>query len=239
MAGTAESMLAECKKHVGYTEYENNGSTFGEWYGMNHQPWCDMFVSYCADKSGNADVIGRFAYTVYHAQWFQQRGQWRPGTTAACNTAQPGDIVFFDFDGTDDIGAIDHVGVVVKSLGNGRIRTIEGNANKGTPMDRCDYFERTAGVIAGFGRPRYEREPIVFVDGVPQYPGHLITEGSVGEAVELIQKQLNTVAATGLDIDGEFGSLTTSAVVAFQAGHELEADGQVGPLTWSKLFAPN
>jgi lysozyme len=35
--------------------------------------------------------------------------------------------------------------------------------------------------------------------------------------------------------DGRFGPLTEAGVKAFQAGHGLEVDGIVGPLTWQKL----
>ncbi|WP_338255035.1 peptidoglycan-binding domain-containing protein [Dictyobacter halimunensis] len=38
-----------------------------------------------------------------------------------------------------------------------------------------------------------------------------------------------------LIVDGDFGSLTQSAVKDYQQAHGLEVDGQVGPHTWHSL----
>ena len=55
-----------------------------------------------------------------------------------------------------------------------------------------------------------------------------------GEAVEVLQTSLNRHGAN-IDEDGVFGQGTRSAVVAFQAGRDLVADGIVGPATWLAL----
>ncbi|MCP9947293.1 hypothetical protein LUX33_01630 [Actinomadura madurae] len=57
--------------------------------------------------------------------------------------------MFFDWGATNNIGAIDHVGVVEKVLGGGRLQTIEANTG-----DAVKRRVRDAGVIAGYGRPR-------------------------------------------------------------------------------------
>ena len=56
-----------------------------------------------------------------------------------------------------------------------------------------------------------------------------VQEGSVGDAVRAVQKRL------GISVDGQFGSGTRSAVVNFQSGRGLSADGVVGPNTWREL----
>ena len=33
---------------VGYKEGKNNDNKYGKYFGMNNQPWCCFFVSYCA-----------------------------------------------------------------------------------------------------------------------------------------------------------------------------------------------
>jgi hypothetical protein len=59
--------------------------------------------------------------------------------------------------------------------------------------------------------------------------------GSSGQAVKAAQTQLN-VYGYGLTADGEFGSNTKSAAVAFQQNHNLQVDGVIGPETWRALL---
>ncbi|MCL2402090.1 MAG: peptidoglycan-binding protein [Oscillospiraceae bacterium] len=75
---------------------------------------------------------------------------------------------------------------------------------------------------------------------LPPYPGTLIRLGSTGENVRLIQSALNTIRAENpsipqLAVDGIFGSITQSAVIAFQRAFGLVPDGLVGPITWGRL----
>ena len=54
--------------------------------------------------------------------------------------------------------------------------------------------------------------------------------GSRGDAVAEIQRQL------GVAVDRFFGPVTQAAVLDFQARNGLDADGVVGPATWTALF---
>ena len=58
--------------------------------------------------------------------------------------------------------------------------------------------------------------------------------GLRGEVREL-QRVLNA-HGDGLGVDGLFGRDTESAVLAFQAEHELVPDGIVGPQVWAVLL---
>jgi hypothetical protein len=78
------------------------------------------------------------------------------------------------------------------------------------------------------------------------YPGHLHRKnGAVHDHVKLIQQRLNQIAgAKGhgvlggkpLGADGGFGDKTEQVVKVFQRHRGLEADGVVGPRTWTRLF---
>ncbi len=47
---------------VGYKEGINNTTKYGEWYNLNNQPWCAMFVSWSAYHAGvPITVILRYA----------------------------------------------------------------------------------------------------------------------------------------------------------------------------------
>src|SRR5262245_34443441 len=63
--------------------------------------------------------------------------------------------------------------------------------------------------------------------------------GSQSDDVKLAQALLNRVLAPspGLGEDGHFGDQTRIAVVAFQHGEGIQADGVVGPGTWKRLLA--
>ncbi|CAM3109126.1 peptidoglycan-binding domain-containing protein [Stackebrandtia soli] len=79
------------------------------------------------------------------------------------------------------------------------------------------------------------------VDGVvgPQTWSALIvtvSQGSNGSAVKAVQTQLNHLGAS-LAVDGDFGSLTTTAVRNFQRQAGLTVDGVVGPQTWRALLS--
>ncbi|GGV32337.1 hypothetical protein GCM10010182_65040 [Actinomadura cremea] len=160
-----QSILGEARRTLGMSGRPN---AITREYASRHgdeflsAPWCDMAVTYWARHSGTAEAVlpaGDRAYTPWHAADFQKIGRWHEGTTARVNAAKPGDIVFFDWGESNTIGAIDHVGVVEKVLGGGRVQTIEANTG-----DACKRRVRGSGVIAGYGRPAYNEE-----DDMPDY----------------------------------------------------------------------
>ncbi len=61
-----------------------------------------------------------------------------------------------------------------------------------------------------------------------------ISYGSSGDDVKKLQEQLNSVGYK-LDVDGQFGSKTQSAVKDYQQKNGLTVDGIVGTNTWSSL----
>lgn len=65
---------------------------------------------------------------------------------------------------------------------------------------------------------------------------YTIRKGSKGSVVVDLQQRL-VVHGAGIDVDGDFGTVTESAVVRFQETHGLTVDGIVGPSTWAALDA--
>ncbi|MFE5896863.1 peptidoglycan-binding protein [Streptomyces sp. NPDC056488] len=154
--GTADAMISAATAALGYKEGRNNDTHYGRWYGLNFNPWCDMAVSKWGADSGNAAVVGRFAYCPSHVNWFKARGQWHGRNVAA----KRGDVVFFSWDGGP---VADHVGIVTEDAAPGEsVRTIEGNTSSGSAgsQDNGDgVYRRTRNrsVILGFGRPAYDQ----------------------------------------------------------------------------------
>lgn len=60
-----------------------------------------------------------------------------------------------------------------------------------------------------------------------------------GEDVKLVQNELTKLKIDCGAIDGYYGNNTEKAVKEFQSKNNLDADGIVGPKTWSKLFEKN
>lgn len=122
----ADEVVAAAKKFVDekYKEGENNDTIMGKWFGLNHQPWCAMFVSYCFNQAKVVDLVAAqgkkgFASCAAGMRWFAKHKQLVP-----VGQAQAGDVVFFQFDADADP---DHVGIVVSNDGKGTLITYEGN----------------------------------------------------------------------------------------------------------------
>ncbi|SEG75431.1 CHAP domain-containing protein [Thermomonospora echinospora] len=242
--GTASGMLAAARASLGMTGRPN---TITRDYAARHggeflrAAWCDMAVTYWARQSGNRAAVlpgGDRAYTVWHAQDFQKIGRWHTGTTANVDRARPGDIVFFDWGASNSVGAIDHVGVVEKVLGGGRLQTIEGNTG-----DAVKRRVRSASVIAGYGRPAYGSgdggEPAPPKPGTPapRWPGRYITQPPVmvGDDVRQWQARMRE-RGWHITVDGAYGPRSEEVCRAFQEEKGLEVDGIVGPQTWREAW---
>lgn len=101
-------MVAEARKHLGYTEGGNNHTEFGVEYGMDHEPWCDIFQSVCGHRAfGTWSVVGKFAYTPSHANWFKRMKRWH-------SSPHVGDLAFIY---SHDLGRIGHVALVESVVG--------------------------------------------------------------------------------------------------------------------------
>jgi CHAP domain len=161
-------MLAEARKWLGTSGRPNpltkayaarNGREF------LRAPWCQMSVTEWARRSGNTAAVlprGDRAYTVWGAQDGERLGRWYKGTAANIRAhARPGAVVYFDWAGADAIAAIDHVGIVEKNLGDGRVQTIEANTG-----DAVKRRVRGPEVIAGFWNPAYHEEIDVTADAL-------------------------------------------------------------------------
>ena len=153
---TATEILNIAESQIGYTENppNSNMTKYGDWYGMNGEPWCDMFVSWVFAQADASSLIGgEFAYCPYHEQWFRNNGLWSD------DNPQAGDIVFFGHPIASHIG-------IVKEPFDGGIISIEGNTslsnddNGGAVMERTRYYD----YIRGFGKVRYSDTPKRKVD---------------------------------------------------------------------------
>ena len=149
------SLLDIAKAEVGYKEGKNNDTKYGKWFGANNQPWCAMFVSWCFSQAGllakvTAQNSKGFASCDVGLKWFTRKNKLVP-----VGKAQPGDIVFFQFD-TD--AQPDHVGICASNDGKKYLTVYEGNTSsgdKGSQSNGDGVFlrKRPYSLVMGVARP--------------------------------------------------------------------------------------
>ena len=139
----SQLVLDKAVSQLNYEETDDNNTKYGQWYGLNNQPWCAIFVSWCYDQAGLVGKVAAqnkkgFASCDAGLKWFTKQNKLVP-----IGDAQEGDIVFFQFD-TD--AEPDHVGIVAKNMKRIQaLRTIEGNTspnNKGSQSNGGGVYEK-------------------------------------------------------------------------------------------------
>jgi hypothetical protein len=148
-------VIDAAKGELGYQETGNNDTKYGKWYGLNNQPWCAMFVSWCFAQADLSELVAAqtkkgFASCDAGLKWFTKRSKIVP-----VGQAQPGDVVFFQFDAD---AQPDHVGIVIKNDGKKYLWCIEGNTAgdaKGSQSNGDGVYtkKRAYSLVMGVARP--------------------------------------------------------------------------------------
>lgn len=147
-----EAIVAKAVSQIGYKEKGNNDTIYGAWYGMNYQPYCMMFVSWCAAQCGiSTGTIPKLAYVPYCVDFYQKQGRYK-----AKGTYRPeaGDLIIY--------GSNSHIGIVEKVQGN-TVFTIEGNTSaNGNSSNGDGVYRRSRALsdswIKGYCLPDYKEE---------------------------------------------------------------------------------
>ena len=205
-----------------YTIFTNGDHTYTANNIAVHN--CDVFYDWLFVKCFGAE-LGREmlcqplrsagAGCLYSVQYYKQYNRWY-------TSPQAGDQIFFTY----APGEYSHTGLVESVDGN-RVTTIEGNASDQVMRK---VYSKNDGVIAGYGRPRWN-----LVTGAT-VPDNVTIErvlklGCKGDDIRALQKDLLKM---GYDLgpdgaDGDYGDNTKKAVMKFQREHHIEpVDGEVG-----------
>jgi hypothetical protein len=155
---TASDVLNVARGEIGYSRWNDPeaGTKYGRWYaaktgqswyGGNGVAYCAMFVSWVFDQAGAAAPGLPGAYCP---------SMLAKGGTVAKKSAQPGDIVYFDWGGD---GVADHVGIIEQNNGS-YVTTIEGNTSNGSSGSQSNggcvaRRTRSWGVIKAIVRPTW------------------------------------------------------------------------------------
>lgn len=150
--------LALAVKQVGTKESppDSNLTKYGAWYGVQGQPWCAIFVSWCFAHSTRwwSKSSGfRYAYVPFVVN--DARAGRNGLSIVTRDQVKPGDLVCFDWPG-ESPGTADHIGFFRSWVNktSGTFNTIEGNtslsnqSNGGEVMARI----RDVGLVQAFVR---------------------------------------------------------------------------------------
>lgn len=251
----SNSQLNDPKANAGSNNWNKYAafidSTYPNFYNgkKNGFAWCDVFVDWCflqcfgyekTLKLLCADEKSTGAGCSYSARFFRSKGQF-------FNSPKVGDQVFFG-----QLYNEGHTGIVIAVEGD-FITTVEGNTSAMAGVDANGdgvYMKRyntKTQYIPGYGRPDWsivgnaENNQDTNNDSGKDdidvnYP--TIKRGDKGDYVKKAQKLLISkgFSCGSAGADGDFGSGTYSAVIAFQKANNLSADGIIGSATWEKLL---
>lgn len=233
-----EKLTTWMREQVGTKESgENNVIYNTHYYGREVQgeqyPWCMAFIWDGFRTCGLSPLLmdgDKSAYCPFVATWAKQHGLWVSGEY------RTGDLLFYDWNWD---GIVDHVGFCIGQNGQ-YLEVVEGNVG-----DAVTLVRRLPGIVMGAYRPHYGSEdvggPAPAEDEECDAPVgiRVVSRGDVSGAtlsaqILLIHKWSISCGPDGAD--GDYGPNTEAAVKAFQRHYGLEADGVIGPLTWSKLI---
>lgn len=252
-------VLSLARGEIGYHESGENQTKYATQYDfdtrlyrfdMCGQPWCDYFFDWLFMKAFGFEVGSSMTYQYSGccgAACAQSAGYYQQHN-AFYSIPEVGDQIFFYVS-----GGINHTGIV-EEICEGIVTTIEGNSSDRVKRNQYRLGDQS---IAGYGRPAWRyaeniptgsdgKDESVFSDAdIIPIPDKKLSEntlkfGSTGFLVTALQATLNYYGAD-LDMDGEFGKLTREAVIEYQRTHNdadgepLEADGIVGPKTWTSF----
>lgn len=182
----------------------SNRVKYWDWYGsLQGNPWCDCFVSWCADQIGAGGIVGKYAYCPSHVNFAKKLGRWLDRE----EKPQPGDIIFFANKGTAC-----HVGIVERRNGSSSVTTIEGNTsvssndNGGAVMRRTRAYGSVGSswYIMGFFRPDWSGSG---GNVQPSQPTQTTTN-SGNDWVRRLQQECNAQGYSHQTVDGIAGPNT-------------------------------
>lgn len=245
---------------VGYHEGLGNDSKYGQALGLNHEPWCALFVSWCFEQAGHPlpsmqpGMPTGYAAVGYGIQWAKANGLWRPSWQA-----QPNDAICYGWDGPGSSWARMHTGLIVSAGRRGDLgHTIEGNRRDAVVRETFIVGSNVVlGVIALselLGKPPAKPQA-THATPEPQprpaeHPDHTgpedemsLVKGDRGNAVRVFQQALQTWAKGAKQpnplpkagADGDFGTETETGVRAYQTAAQVPVTGVIDGLTAALL----
>lgn len=120
----AQTVIDIATKEVGFKEGPNNQTKYGAWYGLDHNPWCAMFVSWVFNQAHCLPLIAQSKNGYAGCEAFEAWARSK-NMIVATSLVQPGDILLFDF---SHAGKSEHTGIALGYDSHTHlINSVEGN----------------------------------------------------------------------------------------------------------------
>ena len=101
---------------------------------------------------------------------------------------------------------------------------------------------QTFGEVERAYRAAVEELPANYQSAIGEpYPGRFLVLGDTGESVTIIQRYLNIISQNDpqipqVNVTGTFDEATRNAVLALQRQLDIEQNGAIGPVEWSRII---
>ena len=141
--------IATAMADLGYKESPagSNHTKYGEWIGLQNQPWCMSAIQYWATKAGVALPM-KTGSCLSFMNAAKAAGSW------VTQNYQIGDIIIFQW-----ASGQRHCGILYQLLGN-KLQTIEGNTAVGNDSNGGEVMlrDRTTDFVLGAYRPKFDAQ---------------------------------------------------------------------------------
>lgn len=160
-----EDLIGVAMTQVGYygTEW-GTGTKYGAWYGnnMTYQPWCGMFVSWCANQAGiDTSIILKSARAVayaYSGEYHYKDGYTPKRGDLVLYNPTSGGYYFPSKDANGRYSKASHVAIVCSyDAESGKIWVVHGNATDSKVCYNSVLVSKTS--IQAFVTPPYTTGP--------------------------------------------------------------------------------
>ena len=113
---------------------------------------------------------------------------------------------------------------------------VDGSFGPATDNAVKDFQKKYGLTVDGIVGPNTTKKlDEVIVSGPKPVATATLKKGSKGENVKTLQRNLNEVLGTNINVDGSFGPNTETTVKAFQKNYGLSVDGIYGPKSAAKM----
>lgn len=247
-----KTLTDEFAKHLGEYEYNAFVRKIITWfYGEPLKyAWCAISMSYMANQMGILDQFGGKNQNVYEmlkdvTAAVKKTGKGKLTMRANLKKGQVikrGTVMFMLNDTPPmHVKSSKHVTTCYKDFeykGTGTYQSLGGNQRveveeKGKTVERDGIYIKpyAQSRIYAIFEPDY---------GPDDKPHPTLRRGDKGADVKTMQKALRKIgfgliSGEEMVVDGSFGRITQSTVVAFQTLTGLKQDGICGPKTWAKI----